>query len=136
MISCKDLFLLSKGNFVEKTKLSLLSRTLFKDEAERKSQNLPEIFNPTTQEIQKPSGLKANQQQPEKISKRPLFSPKAPRPRLAGLPFGFKPAKPKVQEPRESFNISKFSRKGSTKFLPPRLKYFGSKEKEEKTTTT
>ena len=64
-----------------------------------------------------------------------MFNPKAPRPRLAGLPFGFKPAKPKVKEPRESFNISKFSRKGSIKFLPPRLKYFGAKQEEEKTTT-
>ena len=124
-----------QGNFVEKTKLSLLSRTLFKDEAERKSQNLPEIFNPPSQEKQQQLGVQAHQQQTEEASKRPLFNPKAPRPRLAGLPFGFKPAKPKVKEPRESFNISKFSRKGSTKFLPPRLKYFGAKQVEEKTTT-
>ena len=132
----KDIFLIyvDKGNFVEKTKLSLLSRTLFKDEAERKSQNLPEIFNPSSQEKQKQSSVQA-QQQAEAVSKRPFFNPKAPRPRLAGLPFGFKPAKPKVKEPRESFNISKFSRKGSTKFLPPRLKYFGAKLEEEKTIT-
>ena len=119
---------------MEKTKLSLLSRTLFKDEAERKSQNLPEIFNPPSQEVKQTSIIENNKQQPKAAPKRPtLFRPKAARPRLAGLPFGFKPASSKVKEPKESFDISKFSRKGNTKFLPPRLKYFGARQEEEAT---
>ena len=111
------------GNFVEKTKLSLLSRTLYKDEAERKSQNLPDVFKPQPGDNKPRPSTPAPQSitTENEYSRSPLFAPKASRPRLKGLPFGFKPASPKASEPKNSFDISRFSKKGS-KFLPPKLR--------------
>ena len=108
----------SVGNFVEKTKLSLLSRTLFKDEAEKNSQNLPEIYVPT------PRTSKVNAVQsttPKPRPKPPTFLAKAPRPRLAGLPFGFKPANVK-KEKKQGFDLSRFSRKQNSKIRLPSLR--------------
>ena len=122
------------GNFVEKTKLSLLSRTLFKDEAERKKENLPGIF---VQE-KKSTPDTAILVETSTSRKPPIFLPKSPqsRPRLAGLPFGFKPAAPKVQKTKESFDISKFSRKGNRKFAPPKLRLKNQIIEESKQETT
>ena len=123
----------SKGNFVERTKLKFLSRTLFKGEAERKSQNLHDVLRPESE-----AKVEKNE---VKETKPPLF---APRPRF-GFNFGKRNrnleknrnlfsqtekdqnndkitptmlVKDPVISKRPHLNISKFSRKGLKKTFP------------------
>merc|ERR1712066_203253 len=140
--------LTSKGNFIERTKLKFLSRTLFKGEAERKSQNLHDVLKPD-------SDIKTEKNEVKK-TKSPLF---APRPRF-GFNFGkrnrnldkkknffgvketdnsqsieeMEPIKDPATVKRPNLNISTFSRKGLKKTFPRILSQSAADEDQGETT--
>jgi len=133
--------LTSKGNFIERTKLKFLSRTLFKGEAERKSENLPGVLKPHSE-------IKTEKKEVKK-TKSPLF---AQRPRF-GFNFGKRNRNldrnknlfgsketdnsksiDKTEPVRHNLNISKFSRKGLKKTFPRVLSQSAAFEDQGETT--